>query len=77
VRGVGIMQGRLLPPIKGHIQAFPEKRWRGKYQNLYRSGATKKYIVCFSSNNNLYITYNNLEARKSLEEQYYTLQVCH
>ena len=25
------MQGRLLPPIKGHIQAFPEKRWREEF----------------------------------------------
>ena len=45
MRGIGIMQGRFLPPIKGHVPAFPEKRWRGEYQNLYRSGATKK-ILC-------------------------------
>ena len=24
---IGIMQGRLLPPIKGRIQAFPKERW--------------------------------------------------
>ena len=31
MREIGVMQGRLLPPIKGHIQAFPEKRWREEF----------------------------------------------
>ena len=31
MREIGIMQGRLLPPINGHIQAFPENRWREEF----------------------------------------------
>jgi len=29
--GIGIMQGRLLPPVNGRIQCFPDKRWREEF----------------------------------------------
>ena len=29
---IGIMQGRLLPPIDGEIQAFPGEQWRDEFQ---------------------------------------------
>jgi L-ribulose-5-phosphate 3-epimerase len=29
---LGIMQGRLSPPINGRIQAFPAENWRGEFQ---------------------------------------------
>ena len=28
---IGIMQGRLVPPVKGRIQAFPSERWRDEF----------------------------------------------
>ena len=31
MREIGIMQGRLLPPVNGEIQAFPGKRWREEF----------------------------------------------
>jgi L-ribulose-5-phosphate 3-epimerase len=31
VRKIGIMQGRLLPPVDDHIQAFPGQRWREEF----------------------------------------------
>jgi hexulose-6-phosphate isomerase len=31
VNAIGIMQGRLLPPIDGRIQAFPAERWREEF----------------------------------------------
>ena len=34
-------------------------------------------VVCFSRNNNLYITDNNLETSEPLEEQYYSFQACY
>jgi len=31
VKEIGIMQGRLLPPVGEHIQAFPAKSWREEF----------------------------------------------
>ena len=31
MKEIGIMQGRLLPPVGEHIQAFPAKSWREEF----------------------------------------------
>ena len=31
MRSIGIMQGRLSPPIKGRIQAFPSQTWQKEF----------------------------------------------
>jgi L-ribulose-5-phosphate 3-epimerase len=35
---IGIMQGRLLPPIDGRIQAFPADRWRDEFPKAQAAG---------------------------------------
>lgn len=35
---VGIMQGRLLPPIDGRLQAFPADRWRDEFPKAASAG---------------------------------------
>ena len=35
---VGVMQGRLLPPVGDRIQAFPGKRWREEFQTAGECG---------------------------------------
>lgn len=35
---IGVMQGRLLPPTKGRIQAFPWGRWEGEFPEAQRIG---------------------------------------
>jgi L-ribulose-5-phosphate 3-epimerase len=35
---IGIMQGRLVPPVKGRIQAFPSERWRDEFALARRAG---------------------------------------
>jgi hexulose-6-phosphate isomerase len=37
---VGIMQGRLLPPVDGRIQAFPSGRWREEFALAREAGLT-------------------------------------
>ena len=29
---VGIMQGRLVPPVDGRIQAFPAENWKDEFE---------------------------------------------
>ena len=41
VRGIGIMQGRLTPPIRDRIQAFPADGWRDEF-----SGAHAANLSC-------------------------------
>lgn len=38
MRALGIMQGRLLPPIDGRIQAFPADRWREEFPRAAEAG---------------------------------------
>lgn len=35
---IGIMQGRLLPPIDGRIQAFPRERWKDEFPLAQKLG---------------------------------------
>ena len=35
---VGIMQGRLLPPVNGAIQAFPQERWKEEFPLAQKAG---------------------------------------
>ena len=35
---VGIMQGRLLPPVNGRFQAFPAQRWREEFPKAAAAG---------------------------------------
>lgn len=35
---IGIMQGRLLPPLEGRVQAFPASRWRDEFDLAARLG---------------------------------------
>ena len=35
---VGIMQGRLVPPIGDQIQAFPAERWREEFPAAHAAG---------------------------------------
>lgn len=35
---VGIMQGRLLPPVDGRIQAFPRTGWAAEFANAAKAG---------------------------------------
>ena len=35
---IGIMQGRLLPPVNGQIQAFPRERWQEEFPLASRLG---------------------------------------
>ena len=35
---IGIMQGRLVPPVKGRIQAFPSERWRDEFALAQQAG---------------------------------------
>jgi len=51
---IGVMQGRLSPPVDGHIQEFPHEHWRSEVDHIKRLGlcgvewlVTKK---SFSSN---------------------------
>jgi hexulose-6-phosphate isomerase len=36
----GIIQGRLLPPVDGHIQEFPKDNWREEFDRLDELGLT-------------------------------------
>lgn len=36
--GIGIMQGRLLPPLEGKIQSFPRERWRDEFRLAAAAG---------------------------------------
>ena len=36
-RKIGIMQGRLVPPVGGSIQAFPSKQWREEFAAAQRA----------------------------------------
>jgi len=38
VRPLGVMQGRLLPPVGDHIQAFPGERWREEFATAEKCG---------------------------------------
>jgi L-ribulose-5-phosphate 3-epimerase len=38
VRAIGIMQGRLLPPVDGRIQAFPAEGWREEFPRARAAG---------------------------------------
>jgi L-ribulose-5-phosphate 3-epimerase len=38
VRGIGIMQGRLTPPVGARIQAFPAELWRDEFANARTAG---------------------------------------
>jgi len=38
MRHVGIMQGRLSPPINGRIQAFPKDSWRDEFEKAHACG---------------------------------------
>jgi L-ribulose-5-phosphate 3-epimerase len=40
MRGVGIMQGRLLPPVEGRIQAFPAGQWAEEFPRAREAGLT-------------------------------------
>ena len=35
---IGIMQGRLVPPVDGRIQAFPEENWKEEFELLVQMG---------------------------------------
>jgi len=35
---LGIMQGRLVPPVEGRIQAFPRERWAEEFANAAAAG---------------------------------------
>ena len=35
---LGIMQGRLVPPVEGRIQAFPRERWAEEFPNAAAAG---------------------------------------
>ena len=35
---IGIMQGRLVPPVNGRIQAFPNVRWRDEFALAQKAG---------------------------------------
>lgn len=35
---IGLMQGRLSPPVKGHIQEFPSNHWRSEIDQLEELG---------------------------------------
>ena len=37
-RKLGIMQGRLVPPVEGRIQAFPRDRWAEEFPNAAAAG---------------------------------------
>jgi L-ribulose-5-phosphate 3-epimerase len=37
---VAVMQGRLLPPVGGRLQAFPAERWRDEFPLAAQAGAT-------------------------------------
>lgn len=36
--GIGIMQGRLVPPVDGRVQAFPAERWEDEFPIAQRLG---------------------------------------
>lgn len=38
---MGIMQGRLLPPVNGRIQCFPADRWREEFALAARAGLSR------------------------------------
>jgi hexulose-6-phosphate isomerase len=38
VRTIGIMQGRLVPPVDGRIQAFPAEQWREEFPRARAAG---------------------------------------
>jgi L-ribulose-5-phosphate 3-epimerase len=40
VNPIGIMQGRLVPPVDGRIQAFPADRWRDEFPRAQAAGFT-------------------------------------
>jgi hexulose-6-phosphate isomerase len=40
MRQIGIMQGRLLPPIEGRIQAFPGRAWQEEFGHCQALGLT-------------------------------------
>ncbi|GBL40917.1 hypothetical protein EMGBD3_02850 [Nitrosarchaeum sp.] len=35
---IGIMNGRLSPPVDNHIQSFPVNSWRNEFQRAYDCG---------------------------------------
>lgn len=62
---LGIMQGRLVPPINGQLQAFPAERWREEFFAAKTAGLCSiEWIFDDSTNENL----NPLTSRNGVKE---------
>ena len=66
---IGIMQGRLLPPVSGHIQAFPGKRWREEFTIARKCGlGTIEWIFEGDDWKSNPIVLNPVEIRRETEK---------
>ena len=61
---VGIMQGRLVPPVDGRIQAFPAENWKDEFELASDAGLACIEWIYEKSKNSL----NPLETEKGIKE---------
>ena len=61
---VGIMQGRLVPPVDGRIQAFPEENWKDEFELARDAGLACIEWIYEKSKNSL----NPLESERGIKE---------
>lgn len=65
---IGIMQGRLLPPLEGKIQSFPRERWRDEFELAAAAGlAMIEWIYDLrGAKENPIVSDNGIEEMKAL-----------
>jgi len=68
---IGIMQGRLLPPINNTIQAFPENGWQKEFPLARKLGLDYIEFIFDGDNiaNHPLMTYKGLQVIKKLERE--------
>lgn len=65
---IGIMQGRLSPPINNAIQAFPKNNWKNEFEIANRIGFSKIEWICDSKDNPILYESNLLEIKNYSEK---------
>jgi len=66
---IGIMNGRLSPPIDNHIQSFPVNSWRNEFQRACDCGFDSIEWV-FDLNPNPILHNDGIEEIRSLSKKY-------
>jgi L-ribulose-5-phosphate 3-epimerase len=74
-RGIGIMQGRLTPPVDGRIQAFPADRWREEFPRAQDAGLSciEWIYETYGRDRNPLCTDGGVAALKDLSTRYHVV----